>query len=275
MTEGQDRLRSLVDTWHRTASEVVVLLRSLRAEEWALPTDLPGWDVRAVACHLAHLESELAGNPQQPVAVPAAPHIRGWMGQFTEAGPLARGSWSTAQIIEELETSVRARFTALATAPPPDLAAPAPGFAATAGWSWDTLLANRCVDMWMHEQDIRRATGRPGGFDGPGAAHTVDTFLRALPFVLGKKVGAPPGTSVHLQLTGDQPRTVAVGVGPDRRGKLLDGPPHEPSVRMVLDTHAWIALAGGRRAPGDDVRVLVRGDESLGRRLLQELAVTP
>src|SRR5205085_11815761 len=100
MTKAPDQPRSaqprsegigaVVETWHRTAGDVVALLRSLDTAEWNLPTDLPGWDVRAVAAHLAHLESELAGNPQEQVEVAPAPHIRGLMGQFTESGVVAR-----------------------------------------------------------------------------------------------------------------------------------------------------------------------------------------
>ncbi len=101
MTLAADPLRDLVEVWHTTAGDVVALLRELDEDDWQRPTDLPGWDVRAVASHLAHLESELAGNPQQQVEVPDAPHVVGLMGQFTEAGvarasrPVARTRSST------------------------------------------------------------------------------------------------------------------------------------------------------------------------------------
>ena len=42
--------------------EYDTLLRELDPDDWAKPTDLPGWNVRYIAAHLAHLESELAGN---------------------------------------------------------------------------------------------------------------------------------------------------------------------------------------------------------------------
>src|SRR3954453_14837138 len=162
MTTAADRISRLVEIWHDEATEVVGLLRGLDEREWSLPTDLPGWDVRAVACHLAPLESELAGNPQEPVEVGPASHVKGLMGEFTERGPLARATWPTERIVDELESSVRTRYDALSTAPPTDPSAPGPGFAAAVGWSWETLLGNRCVDLWMHDQDIRRATDRTG-----------------------------------------------------------------------------------------------------------------
>jgi uncharacterized protein (TIGR03083 family) len=230
--------------------------------------------VRAVASHLAHLESELAGNPQEQVEVPPAPHVKGLMGQFTEAGPLARASWSTERIVDELESSVEKRYGELVDAPPSDPGAPGPGFAGLVGWSWETLLGNRCVDMWMHEQDIRRATGRPGGLDGPGAARVADVFARSLPYVLGKKVGAPAGTTVVLHITGSHARELAATVGQDGRGTPVAPPPDDPTVRITLGFEAWTVLAGGRRAV-DAVEAEVTGDRELGRRILENLAVTP
>src|SRR3954454_2226728 len=134
------RLHDLVETWHTTAGDAVALLRELSEEDWDRPTDLPGWDVRAVACHLAHLESELAGNPQDQVDVPEADHVTGLMGQFTESGVLARARRSRAEVVDELDSSVETRYAALTAEPPMDAAAPGPGFAGLIGWSWETLL---------------------------------------------------------------------------------------------------------------------------------------
>ena len=272
-TSDQARLQELVEVWHRSAQDVIALLRSVDAGQWATPTDLPGWDVRAVAAHLAHLESELAGNPQQQVEVPAAPHVRGLLGQFTEAGVIVRSSWSTDEVIDELESSVEKRYAELTSDQPTDPAAPATGFAELMGWSWQTLLTNRPLDLWMHEQDIRRALDRPGGLDSPGAVHTARVYARSLPFVLGKKVGAAPGTTVVLEVTGPQPQVLAAEVGADGRGAPAHQLSEEPTARLVLDFESWILLAGGRRGPSD-VPVVVQGDRELGQQLLDNLGVT-
>jgi uncharacterized protein (TIGR03083 family) len=266
-------LGELVEVWHRSAQDTIALLRSLEDRDWAVHTDLPGWDVRAIAAHLAHLESELAGNPQDQVEVPPAPHVKGLLGEFTEAGVIARSSWPAEEIIDELESSVEKRYARLTDEPPADASAPGPGFAGLLGWSWLTLLTNRPLDLWMHEQDIRRAVERPGALDSPGAVHTASVYARSLPFVLGKKVGAPPGTTVALEVTGAQPQLLVAEIGPDGRGVAagrLDG---EPTSRLVTDFEDWILLAGGRRG-ADDVEVEVRGDRELGRRLLENLGVT-
>lgn len=273
MTNDENPLQHLVEVWHRAAHDTIALLRSLDEPEWAVRTELPGWDVRAIAAHLAHLESELAGNPQEQVEVPPAPHVKGLLGEFTEAGVIARASWTTDEIIDELEASVEKRYADFTSAPPADASAPGPGFAGVVGWSWQTLMTNRPLDFWMHEQDIRRAVDRPGGMDSPGAVHTAEVYAKSLPFVLGKKVGAPAGTTAVLEVTGVHPQVLTARVAPNGRGEPVDHLDEEPTVRLVMDFETWILLVGGRRGP-DDVQVEVQGDGELGRRLLDNLGVT-
>jgi uncharacterized protein (TIGR03083 family) len=269
----RDRLRELVEVWHDAATRASALLRSLDETDWSRPTDLPGWNVRAVASHLAHLESELAGFPQQQVEVPEAPHVRGLMGQFTEAGPVARAGWSTEDIVDELDRAVAHRYDELVAHPPTDGSAPGPGFAGLIGWSWETLLSNRPLDLWMHEQDIRRAVGRPGGYDSPAAAHVVGVFLQSLPYVLGKKAGAGPGQSVRVVVSGRQPADVTAVVGEDGRGAVAPSST-SPTVTVELDAEAFVVRCGGRRPP-EEVPVRITGDADLGRRVFAGLATTP
>ncbi|MGZ4495353.1 MAG: maleylpyruvate isomerase family mycothiol-dependent enzyme [Nocardioides sp.] len=269
-----ERLESYVDAWEQAVGDVVALLRGLTPEEWRAPTDLAGWDVRAVAAHLAHLESELAGNEQATVEVPELPHITSLMGVYTEMGPLARADWSTDAIVEELEQSAATRLADLRATPPTDAAAAPPVTPGGIGWDWGTLLSNRPLDVWMHEQDIRRAVGRPGGLDTLAAGHTVRVFARGLPFVVGKRVAPGPGTTVVLDVTGPSPAHIAVVVDSDGRASRLQGDPDEPTVTVRLDTESYVVLAGGRRPPSD-VPVEIEGDQALGARVLSSLAVTP
>jgi hypothetical protein len=97
---------------------------------------------------------------------------------------------------------------------------------------------------------------------------------RSLPFVLGKKVAAPPGTTVVLEVTGAQPRVLAATVGENRRGAPLAEPPAEPTAWITVDFEDWVVLAGGRRT-AEQVAVSVRGDEATAARVVASLAVTP
>ncbi len=273
MTDAE-RLEEYVDVWAGCVDDVVALLRGLEPDDWDRPTDLPGWDVRAVAAHLAHLESDLAGNVQERVEVPELEHVVSPMGRYTERGPLTRREWPAERIVEELETSAATRLADLRAAPPTDGSAEAPRSPAGLGWTWSTLLSNRVVDVWMHEQDVRRAVGRPGGLDSRGARHTVGSFLSALGYVVGKRVAPPAGTTIVVEVTGPQARVAAVGIGADGRAAPLSEPPADPTTRLRMDTEAYVMLSGGRRDPGA-VEVDVAGDAALAQQMLAAMPVTP
>ena len=74
----------------------------------------------------------------------------------------------------------------------------------------------------MHEQDVRRALGRPGGLDSPAAAHTAAYLVESMGYVLAKRVGAAPGTTLVVDVAG-QPVS-AFAVGEDGRGAPLPAP---------------------------------------------------
>jgi uncharacterized protein (TIGR03083 family) len=274
MSGDTERLSEYVEAWRLAVDDTVGLLRGLSDEEWDTPTDLAGWDVRAVAAHLAHLESELAGNPQPSVTVPGLPHVVSPMGAYTEQGPVARTDWPTEQIVDELERSTAARLEELRAAPPTDGSAAPPRTPGGIGWDTQTLLSNRVVDVWMHQQDIRRAVHRPGGFDTPAAAHTVRVLAGGMGYVLGKRVKPPAGTVLVLEVTGTHAFRTVLGVGADGRATRLDTSPEPPDVSIRMDAETFVVLAGGRRQPSD-VPVWVDGDLDLGARFLGAMAITP
>ncbi len=274
MTPEAARLQRYVDTWAVAVDDVLALLRSLDADDWSRPTDCPGWDVRAVVAHLAHLEAATAGWPQPTVEVPEAERLTSPMSRYTEQGPLARASWSGEAVLDELEAAAAERLAALRADPPTDPAGAPPHTPAGIPWPWETLLSNRPFDVWIHEQDVRRAVDRPGGYDGPPAAHAVEVLARSLPFVVGKRVAPPAGTTVVLRVTGPQALERAVQVGDDGRAAELDPAPADPTVALTLDTETFVVLAAGRRRL-DQVSVDIAGDQALGEQVLASLAITP
>jgi uncharacterized protein (TIGR03083 family) len=266
-----EQLASYVQVWWQAVDDLSTLLEEVAGEDWSTPTDLPGWDVHAVAAHSAHLEALLAGAEHDQVDIGEPAHVRGMMGQFTEQGVVARRGRTPDELINELRSSATTRHTALLAEPPTDPAAPAPGVFGLIGWDTRRLLRNRPLDLWMHEQDVRRALGRPGNLDGPAAVHTADYLAESLGFVVGKRVGAPAGTTVVLEVAGHAP--VAVAVGDDGRARPTEVT-GDPTTCLAMDREAFILLAGGRRRPAEGA-VAVSGDADLGRRVLEGLAVTP
>jgi uncharacterized protein (TIGR03083 family) len=268
----RERLAGYVDVWWEAVDHFTTLLEDLSPEEWAAPTDLAGWDVHDVAAHIAHLEGVLAGAPEETVEVGQPAHVTGLMGLYTEQGVVARKDHSPDALINEIRAAATARHTALLADPPSDGTAKPERVFGGIGWDWQTLLRNRPLDVWMHEQDVRRATGRPGNLDSRAARHTADYLAESLGMVLAKRVGADPGTTVVLEIDGAEP--VAFGVTDERRGVRLDDLPGDPTTRIRTDRESFIVLAGGRRTP-EPGAVTVSGDEKLGQRVLDTLAVTP
>ncbi len=265
----RERLQEYIEIWHRAAEDFTRLARSLTEEQGALPTDLAGWSVKDNVAHTAHLETVLAGGVEETVEVSEQPHIKSITGWYTEQGVVARRDRTLAELADEIDAAVAARHAALQSDPPVDGNALPPKTPGDVAWDNATLLSNRPLDIWMHEQDIRRAIEQPGGYDSPAAAHAVGVFARALPMVLGKRVGAPSGTSVVLDVDG---LPIGAKVGED--GRASSEVSGDFDARVGLSTEDFIVLSGGRRSV-EQTSPIFDGDEVLGRKVLDALAVTP
>lgn len=265
-----EQLRGYVDVWWEAVNDFATLLEELPAEAWSTPTDLPGWDVHAVAAHVAHLECLTAGGRHEEVEIGDAPHARDGMGQFTEQGVVARRDATPDELINEIRSSATQRHTALLEDMPDDPDAQAPGIFGAIGWTQGLLLRNRPLDVFMHQQDVRRAVGLPGGLDSAAATHTADYLLESLGFVVAKRAGLPAGSVVELSVDGHAP--VAVAVGDDGRARPVEDT--EPTTRIHTDRESFLMLAGGRRQPADG-RVEISGDTEAGQRVVDRLGVTP
>ena len=270
--DDASRLAELVETWRQAITEFVALARDVPEEQWDLPTDLEGWSVKDNVAHTAHLEAVLAGAPEETGALGEPGHVKNLAGAYTEQGVAARRGRPMVALADEIEQSAATRHAALLADPPTDGASPPPRTPGGAPWSTELLLSNRPLDVWMHEQDIRRAIGRPGGFDTRAARHTVAVFGRSLAYVVGKRVGPPAGTTVQLDVT-DAAESWTVRIGDDGRGAFVDTV-EAPTVRIALLAEDFVVLAGGRRPVGATSPAF-EGDTELGLAVLANFAVTP
>ncbi|GAB4011233.1 maleylpyruvate isomerase family mycothiol-dependent enzyme [Nocardioides ultimimeridianus] len=263
-----------VDTWWRSIADLTALLDDLPDAEWSAATDLPGWTVHDVVAHTAHLEHVAAGGAHDEVTgveVGHPGHVRSQMSVFTEQGVIGRRDVAPAELVAAIRRDTAVRREQLA-ALDVDPAQPADGLFGAIGWTWATLLRNRPLDVWMHEQDVRRAVGRAGGMDSPGAQHTADYLSEGFGFVVGKRVGAPPGTTAVLAVEGSP--VVAVEVDGSGRGRRVAEEPDSPTVRLAMDRETFIVGAGGRR-PVDATAVSIEGDAALAQQILAKIATTP
>ena len=262
----------LVETWRTAIAEFVALVRDVPEDQWNLPTDLEGWSVKDNVAHTAHLEAVLAGAPEETLPVEEAPHIKDLSGFYTEQGVLARRERDMAELADEIEKAAAARYAELQADPPTDGTAAPRRTPGGVGWNVQTLLSNRPLDIWMHEQDIRRAIGRPGGYDGAPAKHSITKFGGALPRVLGKRVAPPVGTVVQLDVP-EAGASWTARIGEDGRAAITDAVA-DPTVRITLSAEDFVVLAGGRRTL-EATSPAYEGDAELGAALLSSFVVTP
>jgi uncharacterized protein (TIGR03083 family) len=275
VSDDATRLAGYVETWWQAVQDFTAVLEQVPAEQWTTPTDLAGWDVQACAAHTAHLERVLAGYGEEHAEIGEPAHVTGLMGMYTEIGVVNRRDRSPEQIVAEIREVTARRHEQLLADPPTEGSAKPEVIFGGVPWTWEVLLRNRPLDVWMHEQDVRRAVGLPGGLDSVAAQHTADYLVESFGYIVARKAGAPAGTTAVLAVEGSPTVAFAVTEKDGKtRGTPLPEVPADPTVTLRTDRGSFVVLAGGRRAP-EPGAVVVEGDQGLGARILAVMATTP
>lgn len=257
-----------IDHLEHTWRSLVELCSSLTEEEWKQPTGCPGWSIQDNVAHLIDYEERALGRPGPSHTPAAMDHVKNPLGESNEVGVDFRRRRTGAEVLAELQEVTVARLAQLQELTTDDLAreieTPAgPGTLAD-------MLTLRVMDTWSHEQDIRRAVGRPGHVDGPAVEEAVAYFARFLPLVVAKRAGAPDGTTVVVDVGDVHTSAVEVAEG---RGRVADAVPASPTVRLSMPVTTFAALAGGRNDVPDDVTI--EGDRALGERVADAMGFMP
>lgn len=257
-------------TWDNAIANFTALVS--RIPDWDQPSPCPGWTIADLVSHTIDLESMLAADPR-PEHTPdwdALAHIDSAFGRLTEVGVDFRRGRSRDELLTQLDSAhgrARARIESLG----PDASIP---------WlRGDTpvkhLLGMRTFDIWTHEQDVRQTVDIPGNLDGPGSANAMQYLTAGLPKVWGKNVGAPIGSVLHVSIKGPGVTgECCVRVNEDGKASLVDE--QSADVSVTLPWLAFVMLAGGRATETDYTKdIVVVGDQDLGRRFIDSMAVTP
>ena len=260
------------DVW----GDIVSLCDALTDEQWARPTDCPGWSVQDNIAHMIGTERMLLGEQPDAAPVDDAPHVRNDIGKANEQWIASYRARSGREVLDEFGAVTRRRLDVLRGMSDDDWSRE--GFTPEGPGPYRQFMAIRVFDCWYHDQDIREALDEPGYLDGPVADLSLDRIPpRGLPYVVGKKAGAPPGSTVVFEVAGSSPLVAAVHVPPEGRAVLLDSAPVDPTVTLAMDRRTFSRLAGGRwngdRArSGDGLRI--EGDRDLGNRVVDNMAFT-
>jgi len=240
---------------------------------WDQVTDCPGWTVKDQLSHLIGIERMLLGE-EPPAPLEEVPdHVTNAFGEMNEVWVEARRPTPGNDVFAEFAETTNQRLDELR-------AMPKDAFDKI-GWSpvgqvpYREFMETRILDSWAHEQDIRRAVGRPGGRNGVGEAVTLDRCEHSMPFVVGKRVAPPDGTSVLFAVNGVMGRQIYVEMRDGRAALMPDPPDHQPAVTLSMDQEAFWLLGFGRVEPMRLVashQVRVAGDIALGHKVLESMA---
>jgi uncharacterized protein (TIGR03083 family) len=269
-------LQPYVDAWTQSIEAISELVQPLAEGEWNRRTDCPGWSVRDVVSHIIGIECELLGDPRPIHSLPRdLYHVRDETSRHMEVQVDVRRHHTAPEMTSELEYTVIRRSRQLRNEkrqPDDDVRHVLPGKDPI---TLERLLQLRAFDVWVHEQDIRRALRTPGDLDSPGAHVARDVLIAGLPDVV-VAAGAPNGSAVVFDVSGPVEFMRTVRVDSEGRATVDGSVSLGPTVTMTLGWETYVRLACGRTRPekvADDVKV--EGDNELAQRILRRFSVTP
>jgi uncharacterized protein (TIGR03083 family) len=217
-------------------SRLLDLLRDLSPEEWALPTECPGWDVRAIAGHCTGMALMATGLRETLRQDRAARRGRGpYLDELTALQVEEHADLTAAQLVDRFaEVGPRAargrrRTPALVRRLPmrepqsvgDDLER------WTNGFLIDVVLTR---DPWMHRMDICRAAGRTpllsAEHDGVLVADVVAEWAGRHGQDHRLELGGPAGGSFNQGSDGPEIRMDAVDFCRVLSGRAADRPVH-------------------------------------------------
>jgi uncharacterized protein (TIGR03083 family) len=262
--------------------QVIEVCATLTDDQWDTPTRLPGWTVKDNISHLIGIENMIRGLPAEEVELPDdLPHVQNDVGRFNEVPIEARRGRPGSDVLSEWQDVANDRLSTLRDTPEEDFDVVSSTILGT--MPLRDFMAQRALDSWAHQQDILDALDLDPVLEGPAFEVTLARMTNALGFVVGKKAGAPDGTTVLLVLS---PGIPAPGAGPAHerrylvtvaggRGSVaeLDGPPpDEPTVTLRADAGTFLEATMGRVHPMD-AGIAIAGDQALGEQILANLNV--
>jgi uncharacterized protein (TIGR03083 family) len=267
IVDREEVVAALDEEWDALAA----LAAELEPSDWALPTACPGWTVKEQFSHVLAIEAMLLGRPAPEVALPPQlDHVHNEMGRVNELWAEHYRAVPVTDLLADLGEVIISRRAALATMTQDDFDAPA---MTPAGQdTYGRFMRIRVMDQWIHEQDVRIAAGRPGHLEGRAPRSALAEVRMSLGYAVGKKAGAPKGSSVRLVLTG--PINSRLDVVVDDRAQVVDLIRGTPTATIEVPGDAFIRIGAGRVPEGEAAGLATRldGDRALGEQILNGMA---
>jgi uncharacterized protein (TIGR03083 family) len=253
----------------KVRSALLDLLGALDDAEWKLPTVCEGWDVKDITLHL--LGVEIGNIARRRDGMESGPgggeELVEWLNAHNEEWVRTTRRMSPRLLLELLRETGEMFDNYLKNLE-------VDAVTASVSWVGDESVpvwldvAREYTERWVHQQQIRDATERPGLREPDFMEPVLQTFVHALPRTYGD-IDANVGSVVQLEVEG----------------------PGGGTWRIVRSATAWDLEAGSERSPDAvvtmdvdsawrvftrDLRVAapaITGDEILGRHMMNAVAI--
>ncbi|MGA5268154.1 maleylpyruvate isomerase family mycothiol-dependent enzyme [Streptomyces lydicamycinicus] len=268
-------LQSSIDAWTHSIEAITELVTPLVEGEWNRATGLPGWSVRDVVSHVIGLECEMLGDPRPIHTLPRdLYHVRSESARRMEVQVDVRRHHTAPEMLSELEYTVIRRSRQLRNETrQPDAEVRSP---LGEDRTLEFVLQQRAFDVWVHEQDLRRALGKPGNLDSPGAHVTRDLLVKVLPGIVAKRAQAPADSAVVFDVSGPLEFLRTVRIDGEGNATIDGSVSLGPTLTLALDWDTFHQLACGRVRPSVVTeQIKIDGDAELAAAILDHFAVTP
>jgi uncharacterized protein (TIGR03083 family) len=244
------------EAFARAADAFYELLRALPEQGWKTGA-LRGLDVQGLVGHLTGVEHDthraLAGDP----AVADAEHV-----ESTQGSAVRQVSRSPDQTLHEWRRAADHTLELVRAADDPAAHGSTDRIAVHGiRLPLGDLLVVRAFELWVHDNDIRRAVGLPPSVPDPPVLRLMsDLAARMLPYAAAR-MGLPP-VDVHLVLTGPGGGTwdVPIGQGTDSQAASGHEAASQASLAIVTDAVGFCRLAANRVTPAE-LGPHITGDE--------------
>jgi len=269
MTSGYECVAMLHEEWSTLSS----LCATLTDEQWGADTDCPGWTVKDQLSHLVGVEHWLLGHAPIDHNAPSPDHVKNSLGERNEAEVDHRRTHDPEEVLAEFRALIRERGLVLDHMSEDDFLKRT--WTPRGEGTVAEMMSYRIIDTWVHEQDIRRATGQRGHQSGAVPEHVFGRLFSGMPKVVGKNAAAPEGSVVawHIDGTRNGDRAIRVEGG---RARTLATAPTDLDARLVMDFQTFVCLSCGRWNAERSIRVglvEIEGDRELGARVASSMNI--
>ncbi|MGW0991480.1 maleylpyruvate isomerase family mycothiol-dependent enzyme [Streptomyces sp. NPDC002486] len=267
-------LQPYADAWTHSVEAIAELLQPLAEAEWNRRTPCPGWSVRDVVSHVIGLDCEMLGDPRPIHSLPRDLfHVTNEHQRYMEMQVDVRRHHTAPEMTSELEYVIIRRNRQLRN----ESRDPGTTVRGPLGseLTLEESMRRHAFDVWVHEQDLRTALGRPGNLDSPGALITRDVLLGELPRVVAEDAQAPRSSAIVFDVHGPVEFLRTIRVDIQGRGTLETAPALGPAATLTLDWETYVRLACGRVTPESvSDRLKTEGDPDLAAAILNNFRVT-